>query len=300
LQVPVKTFLDYEALSSDLASREAIKVATWWETSDCVWRASLGSGVPVYLVQDIEAAYYGDEHPQVKARVLASYRKEFHYVADATWTRQQLRSLGVEAQVVSPGVDPAVFRPLERERRDDVVLSIGRASPLKNLELTLRGVAPLGDRATLWLFGIEPDVGKDVAARYAFAPTDAEVADLYNQATVFVSTSDHEGFGLPMLEAMACGCPVICTDADGNMDFCRDGENCLIVPKHRPEVLTAAVERLLRDRDLQRHLRRGGLETARAFTWQSAISKLEAFYGRIAGERSGRLRAPERALAEPP
>ena len=62
--------------------------------------------------------------------------------------------------------------------------------------------------------------------------------ELFNQATVFVQTSTHEGFCLPPLEAMATGGAVVCTDAHGNRDFCVDGENCLM-PEPDRERLSA-------------------------------------------------------------
>jgi glycosyltransferase involved in cell wall biosynthesis len=64
-----------------------------------------------------------------------------------------------------------------------------------------------------------------------------EVNELYNKATLFVQTSRHEGFCLPILEAMAAGCPVICTDAHGNRDFSFDGKNCLMVEQDDAEGL---------------------------------------------------------------
>ena len=78
------------------------------------------------------------------------------------------------------------------------------------------------------MFGIEPELGPEHGARYFERPSDERVNELFNQATVFVQTSRHEGFCLPLLEAMAAGTPVVSTDAHGNRDFCRDGENCLI------------------------------------------------------------------------
>ena len=76
-------------------------------------------------------------------------------------------------------------------------------------------------RPELWLFGIEPYLADGIPGmRYFAAPTDAEINRLLTEATVFVQTSTHEGFCLPVLEAMATGCPVVSTGADGNMDFC--------------------------------------------------------------------------------
>lgn len=71
------------------------------------------------------------------------------------------------------------------------------------------------------------ELGPKYGARYVERPSDEGVNELFNQATVFVQTSTHEGFCLPPLEAMATGGAVVCTDAHGNRDFCVDGENCL-------------------------------------------------------------------------
>ena len=91
-------------------------------------------------------------------------------------------------------------------------------------------------RPELCLFGIEPELGSEHGARYVDRPSDEDVNELFNEATVFVQTSTHEGFCLPPLEAMATGGAVVCTDAHGNRDFCVDGENCLM-----PEPTIAAV-----------------------------------------------------------
>ena len=65
---------------------------------------------------------------------------------------------------------------------------------------------------------------------------------------MFVQTSTHEGFCLPPLEAMATGGAVVCTDAHGNRDFCRDGENCLMPePDRRQSVSGRDRARLLED-----------------------------------------------------
>src|SRR5205085_762288 len=81
-----------------------------------------------------------------------------------------------------------------------------------------------------WLFGIEPELaaGLGERVRYDVRPSDEEVNELLATCTAFVQTSRHEGFCLPVLEAMSAGAPVVCTDADGNRDFCVDGENCLM------------------------------------------------------------------------
>src|SRR5256885_4024793 len=125
-----------------------------------------------------------------------------------------------------------------------------------------------------------------------------------NTATALIQTSKHEGFCLPLLEAMATGTPVICTDAHGNRDFCRDGENCLMV-EPEPEAVAAAIERLFSDAGLREKLAVGGRRTAGGDGWGPPIDKLEQFFWRgargppVAGSRQPASTALP-PLARPP
>ena len=69
---------------------------------------------------------------------------------------------------------------------------------------------------------------------------------------------------------MACGTPVVCTDAHGNRDFCVDGVNCLMPPA-TPRAVGEALARLLSDGELRDSLAREGLRTAREFAWERRI-----------------------------
>jgi GT2 family glycosyltransferase/glycosyltransferase involved in cell wall biosynthesis len=289
LRVPVHSFEDYDELGDALAQMDAIKVATWWMTGGPIWRASIPHGLPVYFVQDIETSYYPD-HERARHAVLDSYRPEFRYMTISSWNRERLRELGLDAELIPPGIDLDTFRPrADVQRRDDMVLALGRTNPLKNLPLTLAAWRSLGDRrGELCLFGIEPELldaklARD-GARYVSSPSDEQVGELLCQATVFVQTSVHEGFALPPLEAMATGAAVVCTDAHGNRDFCADGVNCLM-PEPTPAAVGAALRRLLDDRDLRAQLGRAGIETARDYAWERRIDALEAFFEHVAAAR---------------
>jgi glycosyltransferase involved in cell wall biosynthesis len=285
LRVPVRTFEEYDDLTAALEPLEAIKVATWWATAMPVWLASVRHGIPAFFVQDIETSYYPDR-PEFAYRVVDSYRHEFRYLTISEWNRERLREYGVSAQLVPPGVNLDDFRELpEVQRRDDLMLIIGRANPLKNLPLTIDAWELLGDeRPELWMFGVEPEVGEAYGTRYFHSPSDGEVNRLLNQAAVFVQTSVHEGFCLPPLEAMAAGCPVVCTDAHGNRDFCRDGENCLM-PKPTPEAVAGAILRVLADPALRGRLIAEGHRTAAAYAWDRRTDELEGALERIAEPR---------------
>jgi GT2 family glycosyltransferase len=285
LRCPVRCFADYDALTEALSPLRAIKVATWWETATPVWRASVVNGLPVYFVQDIETSYYRD-YPELQDQVLNSYRPEFRYVTISSWNQAQLRELGLDAELIPPGIDLDRFRPLPGPTRSDaMLLAVGRSNPLKNLQLTIDAWSTLPyPRPELSLFGIEPRLGRRPGIRYVTAPSDQEVNELLNQATAFLQTSRHEGFCLTVLEAMASGCPVICTDADGNRDFCVDGENCLM-PDSRPSAVAADIGRLLADPALRSRLSQAGITTASAYAWGPRIDALERFMFEIARPR---------------
>jgi GT2 family glycosyltransferase/glycosyltransferase involved in cell wall biosynthesis len=294
LRAPVHSFEFYDELIEALAKVDAIKVATWWNTAAPVWRASVLHGIPVYFVQDIETSYYPDDE-SARHAVLDSYRPEFRFMTISSWNRERLRELGLDAELIPPGIDLETFRPLQQvERRGDMVLALGRSNPLKNLPLTIEAWRSLPDRpqierlSELCLFGIEPELATDPGMRHVEAPSDEQVNELFNQATVFVQTSTHEGFALPPLEAMATGCPVVCTDAHGNRDFCVDGENCLMAEPERDSV-GAALARVLIDSALRERLGRAGEQTAKSYAWVRRIEALEGFLEDVARPRRVKL-----------
>jgi GT2 family glycosyltransferase len=301
LHAPVHSFEYYDELVEALSQLDAIKVATWWNTASPVWQASVLRGIPVYFVQDIETSYYPDDE-RTRHAVIDSYRPEFTYMTISSWNRERLRELGLDAELIPPGLDLESFRPLEDvERRTDMVLALGRSNPLKNLPLTIEAWRALGERAELGsppelcMFGIEPELA-GAGMRYVESPSDEGVNELFNEATVFVQTSTHEGFCLPPLEAMATGGAVVCTDAHGNRDFCVDGENCLM-PQADRESVSQAIARLLADPALRERLGRAGIETTQEYAWERRIDALERFLEDVA--RPSRVELGASASATP-
>jgi len=301
LRAPVHSFEYYDELVDALAGLDAIKVATWWNTAAPVWQASVLRGIPVYFVQDIETSYYPDDE-RTRHAVIDSYRPEFRYMTISSWNRERLRELGLDAELIPPGIDLDTFRSLQEvERRANMVLALGRSNPLKNLPLTVEAWRALEEHPEisrhpeLCLFGIEPELAMDPGMRHVESPSDEEVNELFNEATVFVQTSTHEGFALPPLEAMATGGAVVCTDAHGNRDFCVDGENCLMPAPDRDSV-TAALAQLLADPALRERLGRAGEETAKDYAWERRIDALVEFLDGVA--RPTRVDLDAGAVAE--
>jgi glycosyltransferase involved in cell wall biosynthesis len=102
--------------------------------------------------------------------------------------------------------------------------------------------------------------------------SDAELRALYEGAAALVFPSRYEGFGLPPVEAMACGCPVIAARAGAVPEIV--GEAALLFDADAPETLTAAIARLLDAPDVAPGLRAAGLARARLYTWRNAALAL--------------------------
>jgi len=285
-ETPVRSFRSYARLLAALTEVDAIKVATWWESALVVCLASARRGIAVNYVQEFETWFYPDDVVG-QAAVVSSYRSQMDQITIADYQRDELAEVGIPATTISSAYDSSKFRVLpEIERETDTVLAVGRSFFQKNLAMTLRAWDLLGDkRPRMLMFGFEPELATDPLQEYVVRPDDAGVNLLYNRATCFVQTSHHEGFCLPIIEAMAAGCPVITTDSHGNRDFCVPEVNCLMV-EHDDEALAAAISRLLGDRELQKRLRAAGLETARRHTWTVIVDELEARFTMLAEEAS--------------
>jgi glycosyltransferase involved in cell wall biosynthesis len=99
---------------------------------------------------------------------------------------------------------------------------------------------------------------------------DEDLPGLYAGAECFVLASLYEGFGLPVLEAMACGAPVVASDAGALPQTC--GDAAILVDPRDPAAIADAVERAIGDE----RLRAAGLERAAAFTWQRTAELVDA------------------------
>ena len=108
---------------------------------------------------------------------------------------------------------------------------------------------------------------------------------LYNGATVFVFPSLYEGFGLPVVEAMACGCAVVCADAASLPELA--GDAALLVNPREPRAIANAVQALLEDESLRRELRQRALRRAAQFSWSRTGKETLSIYRRLLRTSSG-------------
>jgi glycosyltransferase involved in cell wall biosynthesis len=156
------------------------------------------------------------------------------------------------------------------------VLFVGNLAPRKNLLRLLDAwslVHPHFPETSLVLAGAANQVFRDAGLNEppAGVVTAGYVADehlpaIYGGAECFVFPSLYEGFGLPLLEAMACGIPVLSSNVTALPEVA--GDAALLVDPYDVEAMAAGLERLLADESLRHDLSRRGLERARNFTWE--------------------------------
>jgi alpha-1,3-rhamnosyl/mannosyltransferase len=107
-----------------------------------------------------------------------------------------------------------------------------------------------------------------------------ELVALYNRAEALVFPSLYEGFGLPILEAMACGCPVLCSDTTAPPEVA--GDAALLLPPNDDAAIAAAMRRIVEDRALQQSLSERGIRRAALFDWQKMAAETVRLYAEIA------------------
>ena len=173
--------------------------------------------------------------------------------------------------------------------RKPYILGIGVNNEHKNVQSLLRGFArssaPASHQLVLVgrrtgpyreLLRLARDLGIADSTRFVGAIEDGVLAVLYRRAIVFVFTSLYEGFGMPPLEAMHYGAPVVCSSYGAVSEVVADA--ALVVPAKDARAIAAAIERLVQDAGLRRVLRRRGLARAQLFSWPDSARKLAAVY----------------------
>ena len=179
------------------------------------------------------------------------------------------------------------------------VLAVGTLEPRKNLTTLLRAFARLrrdgevdpelrlvlaGARGWLEepIFRAVRSLGLDEAVHFPGFIDDDDLPAVYGGAALFVFPSLYEGFGLPLLEAMACGVPVVASNVSSLPEVA--GDAALLVDPRETDDLADAVARALRDGALRDRLRAAGLARARQFSWEATARRTLDAYTSVVGE----------------
>ena len=196
--------------------------------------------------------------------------------------------------VINLASDPSVFFVDSRPRlclpdgldERDYVLFVGQRSGYKRFDLVIEAVA-LIPGLTLVAVGSplneaeRSQISRALEGRWVVRANVAneELRLLYTYATCFIYPSDYEGFGLPILDAMACGCPVICADRSSFPEVA--GDAALMIHAQQAESYACAIVEVRRA-DIRADLRARGLARSKRFSWEDMAARTLDFYSEFA------------------
>ncbi|MFM7424929.1 MAG: glycosyltransferase family 4 protein [Elainella sp.] len=256
-----------------------VVVATWWETAEWVNRFPASKGTKVYFIQHHETLI----DPDSSDRVMATYYMPMHKITISKWLLELMGERYGDNQVslVLNSVDTDQFNAPRRGRQTKPTVGLLYSSifwkgcdvSFKALEIVRQQFPDL----QLVTFGNElfaeqlPSYG-----RYSFRPAQDIIRTLYASCDVWVCGSRSEGFCLPLLEAMACRCPVVSTATGGASDIIRDGVNGYLVQVEDSEALAKRIIQVLQlsEPDWQR-MSDAAYNQALSYSWDDAAQLFE-------------------------
>jgi glycosyltransferase involved in cell wall biosynthesis len=202
--------------------------------------------------------------------------------------------------VVHEGIDHSLFRPVShRIYNHPYILFVGAEHPRKNFTTLLKAFSQLKSEPRLKelkLVKVGNAGGQEVDFRRQtmgvveslhlsreviftdFVP-ETDLPAYYSGAEVFALPSLYEGFGFPVLEAMACGCPVITSNTSSLPEVV--GEAGIMVDPHNTDSLAQAIWRVLTDSELRDNMIRKGLEQSKRFSWEKVAEETREVYNKV-------------------
>jgi glycosyltransferase involved in cell wall biosynthesis len=265
--------------------------ALWYPWNGMSWSAP---GVKVATLHDASLFAMPPTDSAVAAReqhiFIEAARAAARIITDSEFSKRELvKYLTLDANrvdVVHLGADETLARAARNSERpswlraDPYVLFVGVPEPRKGLDRLTEAIgqlpAVLRAHISLVVVGSQADThdrqaAPDIDVHHRGHVDDRELAALYAHAAIFVYPSTYEGFGLPVLEAMACGAPVIASDASGIPEAA--GDAALLVPPGDTAALSGAIRSLLEDPARADQLRTAGFARAAAMTWDETAER---------------------------
>jgi glycosyltransferase involved in cell wall biosynthesis len=245
---------------------------------------------------------------QMKLTIRRTARESAHIVACSEYSRQDIiRTYHIAPEKVTtvhlaapphfaPVADQGVLNNVRRkyDLQGEFILGVGSIQPRKNLVRLVEAYSSLIDKGIdipplvlvgkkAWLFedSVRAAAAHGVADRVHFTGfvPEEDLPALYTLATCFVYPSFFEGFGIPPLEAMQCGTPVITGDRTSLPEVV--GDAGIMVDPYDISAIAGAIERLVKDKSLRDELRQKGFDRAKMFSWQRAARKILDVFERV-------------------
>ncbi len=225
-------------------------------------------------------------------------RKARRVLTSSLFSKGEIVRYGIadaeKIRVIPGGVSPQFTQTSSKIFDFPYILTVGSRDPRKNtarlIESWGRLPADIKKKRRLIIAGRElqsfsPEGHREIPddVRFAGYVADNDLPALYSGADAFVFPSLYEGFGLPPLEAMACGCPVISSDTASLPEVC--GDAAYYINPYSIESITDGIEKVLTDEALRQSLRKKGLDRAKLLSWEKAAKEHIRIFEELAAVR---------------
>ncbi|MEG4282333.1 glycosyltransferase family 4 protein [Microcoleus sp. A006_D1] len=255
-------------------------VATWWETAEWVAKLSPSKGAKAYFLQHHEVFDY---LPQ--GRVEATWMLPMHKITISQWLVDLAKTKYGDRQVslAPPSVDTKQFYACPRNKQSVPTIGMMYSTIYwKGTDIALKAFSLAAEKIPnlrLVAFGVDApssELPLPANAEYIIQPDQQKLKDSYSKCDAWLLASRSEGFGLPIIEAMACRTPVISTPAGAAPEILSGGSGILVRPED-PEEMAKAIERICQ---LPNSEWQAMSEAAYAkvvnYTWEDATAHFEA------------------------
>ena len=248
-------------------------IATAWETAGPVASLPASKGKKFYLVQHYET-WSGSQ-----SEVDETWRMPLHIIAISKWLMETGLRLGAgEMTYIPNAIDHKQFRVTNQAPRSASILSLYHTSKFKGVSDALAVLTRIHEtcpEVSIRMFGVY-ERGADMPdwIEYYRDPVREKLVELYNQSSIYLSASLIEGWSLPPMEAMACGCLFVGTDSLGCRDYAESGVTALISPPGDRDALYLNLARAITDPMLSRDIAERGTTNVLTFSWDRSGATL--------------------------
>lgn len=218
--------------------------------------------------------------PQLQQFFADRYRQQGFYIPNGIDGRIFARGQAARSPDLAEIKVLQVGSPTDKNKNSDTVHAAFKELAQRHPDWRLHFVMAAGMQAEA------PPLPADTPYRFTLHRrlTPSELRELYAQCAVLVNASLYEGFGLPSIEAMACGLPVVQGDNRGLQGIARDGENCLLVAPTDAVAMARTIERIVTDGPLRERLAAGGYATAAEYSLSAQFDAFCSEFEHILGQ----------------
>lgn len=267
----VAVFTEYEVEENDVIVATAIRTAYF------VQSLGMEKGKKAYFIQDFENWKYSDE------QVYETYGFGMLNITVSEWLTKLVDQYGKKPAVcVSNSIDTRVFQrkvPLDQRRAHSVTFHY-RSAEMKGCKYAIEAIRMLQTKypaLEVTVVSVEKKPSDlPERCRFVHRATAQEVAEINNRSQLFLCASINEGFGLPGLEAMACGCALVSARYQGVLEYAENNVNALLCEPRSAEALAENVTKLFETPELLKTIAENGHSTAMQRSLEVAAKRFES------------------------